>query len=363
MPQFLTFFTIFSFIVVASTYGTLLFFIKIFQVLIPYSNWVYSFGLFNSGCFIFGLIICNFYPSYFASKLYQYGSVWMGFLVTLFILNFVLIFIAIALNFSYSTWQSVFVVLGLLVALNTFGVYLSFHPQVVDYNITLRGKHSWHGKKIVMIADTHYGNIYGEQDSKNLVEKINEINPEIVIIPWDFFDGPKVNYNAIASAFKDIKAPSGVLFANGNHEEYSHTDEILKAISKAGIQILNNKKVTLNGVDFIWVTFHETETISGLKNALDSLQINPNHPNILLKHKPTLYTTLKQYPIDIVVSGHTHSGQIFPISLITRAIYGKYTYGMVQDHALTSITTSGVGTWGPPQRLWTLWEIVVMHIQ
>ena len=140
-------------------------------------------------------------------------------------------------------------------------------------------------------------------------------------------------------------APHGVIFANGNHEEYQHTDDILAAFSGAGITVLNNRKITLDGMNFIGVTYHASETIEGLQNTLDTLRLKAGEATILLKHKPILHSTLEKYPIDLVVSGHTHRGQMWPFLYIPTLVYGKYVYGMNVDNWLTSITTSGVGTW------------------
>ncbi len=257
-------------------------------------------------------------------------------------------------------------------------------PRIVRYQVRIDKGHTWHGKKIIMIADTHYGNIYGVRDARALVKRINKLSPEIVLIPGDFFDGPLIDYPSIVSEFGNIKAPHGVLFANGNHEEYTHTKTILKSIKhpilrmrkpasnqklhaslqecRQEILVINNEKIEIEGIVFAGVTYHDTETAAWLTHNLDLLDLDATKPTILLKHKPTLHTTLEQYPIDLVISGHTHRGQMFPFSLIMDIVYGKYVYGQVVKNGLTAITTSGVGTWGPPQRIGTRSEIVEIEI-
>lgn len=174
-----------------------------------------------------------------------------------------------------------------------------------------------------MIGDTHYGNIYGIRTAKKLVERINKISPEIVLIPGDFFDGPPINYLNIVKQFSHINAPRGILFSNGNHEEYRNTPQILDAMSHPiddivdisstsviqkilhsthTIAVLNNDKVELDGMVFAGVTYHDTETALGLQKNLDKLDLDTTKPTILLKHKPTLHATLEKYPIDLVVS-------------------------------------------------------------
>lgn len=196
-----------------------------------------------------------------------------------------------------------------------------------------------------MVADTHYGNIYSKEDARKLVERINALSGEVVIIPGDFFDGPKTDFDGVAQEFRNIKAPLGTLFANGNHEEYRNTGAIIESLENAKITILNNKKVVLNGITFAGVTYHASESVAGLKHNLEMFNLQKDEPVVLLKHKPTLHSTIQEFPVDLVVSGHTHRGQMWPFSYITDMIYGKYSYGYSHDKNLFSITTSGVGSW------------------
>lgn len=361
--QIFLFLSIFSSIILWSTYGILLLFTRVFVSLLPYANYIFAFGLLSSLSFIIGIIVLNTENLLPFVYLYRYGAFWLGFLSTLFVVTFLALFIALICKFSYTSWWSVSILLLFLIFLNGYGIYKSFNPKVTDYTISLPWTHQMHGKNIVLIADTHYGNIYSEQDAQKLVKKINQLHPEVVLIPWDFFDGPTIDYQKVAEEFRGITATWGVLFSNGNHEEYHRTDEMLTALEKANIRILNNQSFVLNGVTFLGVTYHANETKSWLKNTLNSLHLEKDLPIILLKHKPTLQDTLKKYPISLVVSGHTHFWQMFPFNLVTLLIYGKYAYWLHSDKGLQSLTTSGVGTWWPPQRIGTSGEIVNIHIQ
>lgn len=122
--------------------------------------------------------------------------------------------------------------------------------MVVQSEVRIKNAGNWAGKKLVMVSDTHYGNIYGVSDARELVKKINTLHPDIVLIPGDFFDGPKIDFRAISDEFKKIEAPHGVLFANGNHEEYRNTTGMLEALSGAHIQILNNRMIEIDGIRF-----------------------------------------------------------------------------------------------------------------
>lgn len=275
----------------------------------------------------------------------------------------ILLFIAVFFRVSYTTPQSVILFFICIILINIYGIFNWFNSKIIEYSVSLPGEHKWHGKKIVMIADTHYGNIHSEIQAQKLVSTINRLDPEIVLIPGDFYDGPKIDFKKIADVFTQIQAPEGILFANGNHEEYRNTEDMLESLKNANIKILNNKKITINGIDFSGVTYHTTETQKWLIDSLNKLSLSPEKVNILLKHKPTGHKILSSYPIHLVVSGHSHYWQAFPFSLFAWWVYGKYVYGMVQDNTMTSITTSWVWTWWPPQRIGTNSEIVVINIR
>jgi uncharacterized protein len=313
--------------------------------------------------FVIWILWVNIFPNEFFSSLYKYGSIWLGGVTIAWLIAIVMLIISAIFNITYNHIGYFICFIMLLLGLNIWSLYASFSPKVTEYLVDIKTPHTWNGKKIVMISDTHYGNIYTREDARKLVETINTLSGEIVIIPGDFFDGPRIDFRSIADEFKKIKAPHGVVFANGNHEEYRNTDDILSSLEKSGIKILNNKKIEIDGMGFAGVTYHTTESSSWLSGALDSLGLKKGKPTILLKHKPTLIEKLSDYPIDLVVSGHTHRGQMFPFSIIPDIIYGRFVYGMNTLWSLTSITTSGVGTWWPPQRLGTRSEIVLIRLK
>lgn len=343
--SFFLFFSVFSSIVLGWTYGVSIFIIKLFPILSRYLALEISLSLLGTLCFIIGITGANSYPSRFFTLLYQIGSIWLGAITLAGLIAVVYLLGAIFFGITYTHIAYLISFIVLVFGVNIWGLYASFSPIVKTYTITLPGNHTWHGKNIIMIADTHYGNIYDENDARKLVHQINSLSGEIVLIPGDFFDGPKIDFVKVANEFRNVQAPYGVIFSNGNHEEYRNTDEILSALTGANITILNNKKETINGLTFAGVTYHTTETESGLVATLEVLNLEKDTPTILLKHKPTFHKIIETYPINLVVSGHTHHGQIWPFSLITDVIYGKYAYGFYKDNSLYSITTSGVGTW------------------
>lgn len=363
MSGFIIFFILFSGILISWNTIITLLIARAFSLQKRYRLYALVITTLFSLAFIWGMLWANTVPWSLFSFLYYCGSLWVGAITLTGIWVLWLLALSRILKTKVSHGYFFWISIVFLVSINILGLVFSAYPKITEYSIDIPWEHSWHGKRIVMIADTHYGNIYDSDDARKLVHQLNTLSGSIVIVPWDFFDGPKIDFQSVANEFRSIQAPHGTYFVNGNHEEYRNTSEMLSAITQAGIHILNDATVTIDGIAFAGVTYQATENREWLIQALNSLNLNKDVPVILLKHKPTLHDVIGDYPIDLVVSGHTHYGQMWPFSLITRAIYGKYAYGYVSSWSLQSVTTSGVGTWWPPQRIGTRSEIVVITIR
>lgn len=360
--QIVWFLAVFSTIILGWTAMVVFLIIRLFPILSRYGSIGYSVALVSSTLFIIGIIGSNMGASSFFGLIYAYGAWWLWAITIAGFVAIAFLIIGRIFGLVYSGTLVAVGFLTLVIALNIVWTWLALSPKVTEYRVPIPGEHGWHSKRIVMVADTHYGNIWGKASAEKLVERINSLSPEIVLLPWDLFDGPEIDFFDALRPFTSIQAPKGVLFANGNHEEYRNTEAMLDAMSRTDtIHNLNNRSVTIDGLTFAGVTYRSSDTASGLVATLDAMQLSWS--TILLKHKPTLHTTLMKYPIALVVSGHTHRGQMWPFSLITDMIYGKYSYGQNIDGTMNSITTSGVGSWWPPQRLGTRSEIVVIYIE
>lgn len=255
---------------------------QLFPLFTGFSLEIIVFFLTGTILFIIGIIGANVWPRKIFSRIYFIGAVWHGTITVAGFFALFALFVGMILDYSYTNtlWAITFLCISLFA--NIWGIYASWVPRITRYSVKINKKHTWHGKKIVMIADTHYGNIYGERDARSLVKRINKLSPEIVLIPGDFFDGPFIDFASIVSAFGCINAPHGVLFANGNHEEYTHTKTILKSIKhpilrmrkltsnqklheslqecRQEITVINNEKIEIEGIVFAGVTYHDTET-------------------------------------------------------------------------------------------------------
>jgi len=138
-------------------------------------------------------------------------------------------------------------------------------------------------------------------------------------------------------------------------------DKALRAIRKTRIRPLLDERMELNGLRIIGSAFPERWQKKDLGPVLKDLDLSK--PNILLIHAPTQVETARKAGIALQLSGHTHNGQMFPLKLFTSLIFKGYDYGLHRQGDFSIYTSSGAGTWGPPMRLGSRSEIVVLTLQ
>jgi predicted MPP superfamily phosphohydrolase len=218
----------------------------------------------------------------------------------------------------------------------------------------------WKGKTAVWVSDTHLGQVRGYGFAQHLAAKIESLHPDIVFIGGDLYDGVAVDLDKTIEPFSEISTPYGTYFITGNHEEFSDSTPYLQAVRRAGIKVLYNEKVELDGLQIIGVDYRDSRKEEQFRTILQSMGIDPHKPSILLKHAPLNLQVAREQGISLQLSGHTHQGQAFLFRWITSKVYRGYDYGLKWFGNLLVYTSSGAGTWGPPMRIDTKPEIVVI---
>jgi len=218
----------------------------------------------------------------------------------------------------------------------------------------------WKGKTAVWVSDTHLGQVRNNGFSQKIASMVQNLKPDIVFIGGDLYDGVAVDRNKVIEPFSRISAPYGSYFITGNHEEFSDNSIYLQAVRRAGIRILYNEKMDLDGLQIIGVGYRDSRNKNQFKRILQEMGIDRLKPSILLKHSPFDLEVAKEEGISLQLSGHTHQGQVFLFRMITSRVYQGYDYGLKWFGDLLVYTSSGAGTWGPPMRLDTKPEIVVI---
>jgi uncharacterized protein len=193
-----------------------------------------------------------------------------------------------------------------------------------------------------------------------IVNKINKINPDVVFITGDLFDGAGPELNSLASPLGKLKPPLGTFFITGNHENYVGVDRCLKALESLPIKVLQNEIVDLDSLQLVGISFGAGSQRQVLEETLARLV--PGKPTLALYHVPIGFDVFQQHGVNLLLCGHTHVGQMWPFNYITHKVYNGYDYGLHTDGDFSIYTSSGVGTWGPPFRSGNRPEIAVFTL-
>ena len=313
----------------------------------------------------------------FVKIFYAVSASWIGVAVNLFLaacLIWLTIGFAQLAGFNPNKPVLGAAMLGLAVLFSVYGIWNAFHSQIKNIDLTIKNlPPQWQNKAIVQISDVHLGNIHGQKFLRDIVDKINAQNPDLVLITGDLFDGMDGDLDVFIETLNNIQSKNGIFFVTGNHETYLGLDIVFSLLKKTRIKILDNELADLNGLQIIGIGYPTAE--KGLESFIGNGQsdtekimtslknFNPAKPSILLHHAPTNIAQAKAAGIGLQLSGHTHDGQIFPFGLIAELIYGKYNYGLHTEGNFSIFTSSGAGTWGPPMRTGNAPEIVVFKIK
>ncbi len=217
--------------------------------------------------------------------------------------------------------------------------------------------------RFVQISDVHLGT-ESIDFLEDIIERINAIDPEAVFITGDFIDDHKLRPDEL-KVMKNMKAPA--YFITGNHERYSnYTDDffkdcnVIKVLDHRRRQDDFNEEISVFGIE--WNRRNLMNRESEQIVFFDSIRTENSKFNIFLNHEPQLYKRAEQEGMDLMLSGHTHNGQIFPFWLFVRARY-RYTYGLYNIGRMKLYVTSGTGVWGPFMRIGTRNEIVEIILE
>ena len=251
---------------------------------------------------------------------------------------------------------------GLALLASVYGMVNAAWTRVKRIRVELPNlPQSWRGRVAALISDTHLGHVRNLGFSRRMVALLARLRPDIVFVAGDLFDGTAADLGRLAAPWADLQSPLGTYFVTGNHEEFSDRTPYLEALTCSGIHVLNNEKLTIEGLQLVGVHYHEGARPERLRSILQRLALDPNRPSILLHHAPHSLPVAEQAGVSLQLSGHTHAGQLFPFTWITGRVYGRFVYGLKRLGKLLVYTSSGAGTWGPPLRVGTRPEIVLIE--
>lgn len=338
--------------------------------------------------FLISVILARFSGFFLFRFYYTLSAFWTGFLFFL--------IIAVLSGWALILLLQIFginakvvvggLVLGAALLYGFYGFFNAFNPVVKEIEIKIKNlSEELSHKNIIQLSDVHLGRINGKDFARRMVNKVNSLNPDLVLITGDLFDGMGSNVEMFIDILNNLEARDGIYFVTGNHEGYLGSDRVIEKLKKSKIRVLENELVEIGDLQIIGISYPEFNKPVNKGNLIKQMPgFNPEKINILLYHLPasieqkerdegtqqletywspnTDFSFVKDSGINLQLSGHTHAGQFFPFTWVSHFVFNGFSYGLVRDGDFNLYTTSGVGTWGPPIRTVNKSEIVKIKL-
>jgi predicted MPP superfamily phosphohydrolase len=317
--------------------------------------------------FVSASVLAFRYSNRWVRLFYKIAATWLGFFNFFFVaavVSWLVYFGSQLMGASVGRPIIVDAVFGVAILVSVYGLLNAWWIRVNRVTVKLRNlPASWRGRTAAVVSDIHLGHVNGSGFLSRIVAMLARLRPDIIFIAGDFYDGSKVNADQLAKPLRGLSAKFGAYFAAGNHEEFSDSTKYLDALERAGIRVLNNEKVILDGLQIVGVHHRDSAVPTHFRSILERAGLDRNQASILLSHAPHGLPIAEQAGISLQLSGHTHGGQVFPFTWLTSRIFGEYTYGLNRFGELMVYTSSGAGTWGPPMRVGRRPEVVLIQFE
>ena len=342
-----------------SSFRSVVYFLCLFFV--TYFIYVYPFDVINyflikesifkttsliSTLFIYLIIIFYFKTknTFFLFKLIVHQGIGIGF-ISFWITNISLIFyILFPIHSLYLGLTTIFLIF-LLCCFSFIKGNLIYYKKI---NITSNKVSK--NIRLIFLSDIHLGS-NSKKHLEKICSKLNSLKFDLLLIGGDLIDSSNFNIDEL-KILKNIKKP--ILFVSGNHEYYlKDYKSKLKSLENYNLIFLDNKNFKYSNLNIVGIS--DNQTLQSQEVIMKKL-INKNLFNLILVHRPKLWNYITKN-IDLMLSGHTHKGQIFPFSIFVKLQY-KNIYGLYEKLNSKLYVSSGCGCWGPKMRLGTNNEIV-----
>ncbi|HTY64517.1 MAG TPA: metallophosphoesterase [Acidobacteriota bacterium] len=336
--------------------------------------WIIAFS------FLFGRLMESYLPSALSHLFVWMGSFWIAAMIyfliavvccdSLRIVNHFLPFFpsAITRNYTQAKYITAACVTGLVGLVLLAGHINSLMPRIRNLDLSI-AKQAGTMKclNIVAVSDIHLGTIVGRSRIDQIVERINRLNPDVVLLVGDIVDedlAPVIRQN-LGESLRNIKAPLGIFAVTGNHEYIGGVERACKYLTEHNIVMLRDRSIKVN--DAFYLVGREDRMIGRrtdhLRKALPELMatVDKKYPVILMDHQPFGLNDAVAAGVDLQISGHTHDGQLWPVNFIVDRIY-ELPWGYRKIGGTHFYVSDGVGTWGPPVRIGNRPEIVNIRL-
>jgi predicted MPP superfamily phosphohydrolase len=218
----------------------------------------------------------------------------------------------------------------------------------------------WQGKKIIHVSDIHLGPVWRQKFFDDVVNVINKQKADMVFITGDLFDGMDADFSWFHN--RKLLATYGVFYTYGNHDLILGKNKISKLLINSNIEILDDSMKEIEGLQIMGASCYYEGRLDVAKIISKFSDYDRTKPSILMYHEPKDIQAFRSAGINVQLSGHTHGGQMFPFNLVAHLLYRGFASGLYRLKNFNLLVTSGAGTWGPPLRLGSRSEIVLLEL-
>lgn len=337
-----------------------------------------------------------FAPSKIRSKMRILSNYWLGALM--YLLIFLLLADLLRIFYCLITHQSLFsaidtnslcitgcIIFAAVLFVSVYGIIHAGRIKRTPYEVSIAKNTSLSELKIVLVSDLHLGGSIGLKQMQRMKDVIDTIQPDLVVFAGDIFDNDFdaiQNPEKIAALLASIDSTYGSFACWGNHDidelilagfTFDSGSDAIQSDPRMD-QFLENSDITLLQDETLLIdhSFYligrldaSCKKKSGIirRSAKElTTALHLERPVIVIDHQPSELDALAEAHADLVLSGHTHDGQLFPGNITTR-IGWKNSCGMIRIKDMTSIVTSGVGVWGPAMRIGTDSEVAEITVR
>ncbi|MBI5881598.1 MAG: metallophosphoesterase [Elusimicrobia bacterium] len=236
-------------------------------------------------------------------------------------------------------------------------------PRVARLEVTLPNLPGrLDGFTIVQISDLHLGVTVPLSRLEDIASSVDKLHPDLIALTGDFVDPGPATEEAIAKAASRLHARHGKLAVLGNHEFYHGVENALSLFRKCGARVLRDEVIEVAGIQIVGIDDIMAGRLTRDEVSATLSKLDPAKPSVFLSHQPRFVDLASEKGVGLMLSGHTHQGQIFPFGLLARLSY-RYFHGLYRRGTTSIYVTSGAGHWGPPMRFLTRAEVAAIVLR
>lgn len=258
--------------------------------------------------------------------------------------------------------------LVLTVGVSAYGFINAATPRMKEVTVPL--PHMKHDVRAVQLTDIHIGHFRGKKHLQHLVDMVNAAEPDVVFFTGDFIESWYNCSEDVISPMRQIKAP--VFFVDGNHDTYVNAAYVKSLCRKVGMHVLENETVEYDGLQIVGLDYmvaddsarddmHAALSGATIQSTMPRMGVSDTMPTVVLHHSPVGAKYMEAAGANLFLSGHTHGGQFFPVTLINGIMF-EYNRGLYHRDSMDVYVSCGSGTFGLPFRFGTQSEVTLLHL-